>query len=505
MMECDPKRVSQGRNASYVTDDTPILNLGDLEKPSETFRLVLLGTNVVQLPEHCTLFSVKMQPDNKQKMLCFPNKYRYLILILGWICLTILSSNMNLYNMTKLCMPENLNGTIRISFTEVEHNNLIMAAAVGTALATAPFSWILTRYKAKYPFLFSGIISLVSTVLIPLFYQKGFICMWILRFMQGVGYAADFGTMGILCSVWAPLSQSALFISILTCYSSLSVLFSSPIVGLLCNSRFGWESAYYTHAAITTILLILWMHLYADYPAKSSYTSHKECEKIQKNKSLAHKQMKSNVPYSKILRSKLVWIIWVNAFTDIFSGIFSQTYQPTYLSKVLQYDVTQVGFLAIMGPAAHIPLKFLFGTMSDHIKSFNERHKMIVFNSIAVFGPALSYLFLAFSPTDRPILSILAFMSNGIFFSTAGGGFYKCATICCRQYAHVIIARPVLMNIFVHDIHDQSQWRLIFLLLSGSLFIANILFAIVATDEPAEFTKTDSATNVKPPRNLKPT
>ncbi|CAD5219568.1 unnamed protein product [Bursaphelenchus okinawaensis] len=493
-------------------DNIPILYLGGEEKvvirskTADAFNRVLSSTNLAQFPDKF-LPSPKLPKKTKQVVL-FEDGYRYLVLCLGWMSLAAIAANMNLYNMTKLCMFKEENYTSVNYFTEVEHNKLIMAAAIGTAVGTAPFSWLFTRYKAKYPFFAAGVLSAGTTFLIPAAVQQGFTSTWLLRFLQGTAYAADFAAMGVLCAIWSPLSQAALFISMLTCYNSLAVLFSSPVAGLLCRSSFGWDTAYYTHVMVTVVLLMTWLLFYGDSPISSRFVSQNEFNKIQKNKSLAHKTMNSKVPYKKIIRNKLVWVIWFNAFMDIFSGIFALTYEPTYLSKVLHFDVTQIGFLAIVGPMVHIPLKFVFGTLSDRIKFISERRKMIMFNSFAVFGPSLSYLLLAFAPTDYPLLSILAFMANGIFFSTAGGGFYKCATLCFRQYAHVVIASmqftkaltmflgPVLVNVFVVNIGNQYEWRNLFLLVSISLATANLLFAFNATDQPADFTRTEIVKNI---------
>jgi hypothetical protein len=71
----------------------------------------------------------------------------------------------------------------------------------------------------------------------------------------------------------------------------------------------------------------------------------------------------------------------------------------------------------------------------------------------------------------------------GITFAAAGGGFYKCAHLYSRQHIHFIIASmqftkaltmllgPMLMNLFVYDMTQQSQWRIIFVLLAGSVFV----------------------------------
>jgi hypothetical protein len=61
---------------------------------------------------------------------------------------------------------------------------------------------------------------------------------------------------------------------------------------------------------------------------------------------------------------------------------------------------------------------------------------MIIFNTIAVGLPGFAYLLLGFVPDDQPLLAVFTFTAILMFFSTAGGGFYKCGTLCTRLAWH---------------------------------------------------------------------
>ncbi|KAH7696514.1 Major Facilitator Superfamily protein [Aphelenchoides avenae] len=171
------------------------------------------------------------------------------------------------------------------------------------------------------------------------------------------------------------------------------------------------------------------------------------------------------------------------------------------MKYVLNYSVEETGFLGALPSFSHMPLKFLFGYCSDKFKCLPERQKMIIFNTIAVAMPGIIYLGVGFIPEGNPLVVIGFFTLIHMLFSTAGGGFYKCGTLCSRQYSHFIIANiqfvkcltlfvgPTLMAIFVHDETSNEQWRNIFILLAVTLIISNFLFCRVATDEPAAFTK----------------
>ena len=141
---------------------------------------------------------------------------------------------------------------------------------------------------------------------------------------------------------------------------------------------------YYVHAAVCVCLFLLWLIFYNDHPGRNRFVTEQELEKIHRGKSQAHIRMDSHVPYKveafpllfpanipngqAILTNRLVWIVWINAFADLFSGMFLLMYIPTYLKSVLHFGIEQTGFLGALPSVAHMPLKFLFGYSSDKFK-----------------------------------------------------------------------------------------------------------------------------------------
>lgn len=68
----------------------------------------------------------------------------------------------------------------------------------------------------------------------------------------------------------------------------------------LCESRFGWRSAFYLHAAFGLIVFLLWLKLYSDEPGQSNRVSEKELRVIGKGKSEQHKEGTKTIPYKVI-------------------------------------------------------------------------------------------------------------------------------------------------------------------------------------------------------------
>ncbi|KAI6222421.1 MFS domain-containing protein [Aphelenchoides fujianensis] len=107
-------------------------------------------------------------------------------------------------------------------FTQTQISSLIWSVGAGSLIGTFPFSFLYTKFGARYIFLAAGVISIVATALTPLAVSLGLWCFIGVRFLVGLAYSADFAAIGLLCSRWGSLKQQALFISVLTCYSPLS-------------------------------------------------------------------------------------------------------------------------------------------------------------------------------------------------------------------------------------------------------------------------------------------
>ncbi|KAI6181713.1 Major Facilitator Superfamily protein [Aphelenchoides besseyi] len=436
---------------------------------------------------------------------CLPNNFRFVILIIALFCLTSISSNMFTVNIALICMAPAPNVTINSDFptyqyTQNEKGLLMWAVAVGSLIATFPFSWLYGHFGARFVFFGAGILSAVATALIPLTASMGIWPFTAMRLLQGIAYAADFAVIGVLTSHWASLQQHAIFISVLTCYSPLSLTFTNLFAGFLCNSFLGWPSIYYIHAAAGIVVFVLWLIFYNDWPDMHRRVSCAELEEIHQNKGNAHIEMGANVPVGAIMRNTTILSSWFCAFGYLLSALFLHMYLPIYIHFVLGFNVRDAGIYSSIATFAYIPLKLIFGVLCDNIKSLSETTKVIIFNTIAVAGPAVLYLLLA-CVQNLPTLSIIVIILIHMLFAASGGGFYKCATLASRQYSHFVIAAiqfikclclflaPTLFDVFVEYQESKTEWRSIFFIIAAVLALGALIFWRYADTQPATFTK----------------
>uniref|UniRef100_A0A1I8EYL0 MFS domain-containing protein n=1 Tax=Wuchereria bancrofti TaxID=6293 RepID=A0A1I8EYL0_WUCBA len=416
----------------------------------------------------------------------FEHRTRYIILLLGWICLTSIFSNTIALNFTFICMtkPASKNQTENdvvvcfhgsnyfageLNYEQSEKSALLWALGFGTFVGVWPFNFLYLQYGARYVFFAAGFLSAFSTLVIPLTAYMGLIWFIAARVLQGVAYGADFAAIGVITVRWASLKQSGVFIAVLTSFNSLSTLITNPISGLLCESSLGWPAVYYIHAAFGIFIFTVWILFYRDQPE-------------------THKNVSA------------ILIIWFNAFVEIVSALFLLSYGPTYIKYVLNISIEGTGFLVALQGLSFLPFRIAAGFMSDQIKCMNEYQKMIFFNTLSLVGAGVFYCILGFIPPEKTSLSVFAIAVTHAVMAFNVGGFYKCGTFVARQHSHFVISNiqfikcvalfvsPLLVAIFVTDDSAQEQWRIIFIILAISLLVANFAFCLIATDKPAKFT-----------------
>uniref|UniRef100_A0A1I7WXT7 MFS domain-containing protein n=1 Tax=Heterorhabditis bacteriophora TaxID=37862 RepID=A0A1I7WXT7_HETBA len=201
---------------------------------------------------------------------CLTTRTRYIILFLGSACISSIASNMITLNFTLICMGKSNNESSHLisetretyNYDQREKSYLMWAVAIGTLLAAWPFQWFYQKFGARSVFFAAGMISTISTGFIPYAAAYSFNAFLVARFFQGISFGADFAAIGLIVVYWASLKQHGLFISFLSSFSQISVMFTMPVAGELCESSLGWQSVYYIHAAVSGILFIAWFYYY---------------------------------------------------------------------------------------------------------------------------------------------------------------------------------------------------------------------------------------------------
>uniref|UniRef100_A0A914E0B3 Major facilitator superfamily (MFS) profile domain-containing protein n=1 Tax=Acrobeloides nanus TaxID=290746 RepID=A0A914E0B3_9BILA len=393
-------------------------------------------------------------------------------------------------------------------YTNTEKAILFGIVAAGALFFIFPLSWSIRRLGCRKTFTIVGLISAFATALCPLAAYLGFVPFVIVRFIQGIGFAACMPTVGCVTSAWAKLTENGLFNGALTGFIQLAPVITMPMSGLLCASFLGWRAVYYIHAIITLLLIVTWWLLYRDSPSEISprKVSVSELRQIQNGKAVDGRRKHNTLPLKEIFTNAGVWAVWIAAIGNMYSIQMVVVFAPTFIKEVLKYPIVNVGFAAAFPTLLQFIVKLAAGSYSDKVK-LGETPKVRIFNSIAFIGMGTFLILLAiFASQDTSVLAIIFLILSATILGFNTGGFFKSATLIGRQHSHFVNAivqiimcvAMLTMPFLVYSITTENtpgQWAAVFIIHAILLFVTNAIFCIFGQGTAAAFTQINEDPN----------
>uniref|UniRef100_A0A1I8ANA5 MFS domain-containing protein n=1 Tax=Steinernema glaseri TaxID=37863 RepID=A0A1I8ANA5_9BILA len=440
----------------------------------------------------------------------FGNYTRFVVMLLNTLCLTFVMANTLALNFTVLCMAEERveydNGTVAYStnpkyaYSPTEKAWLFSVVAVGTLVGTFPVMRFTATIGVRNIFTIYGLITATATALLPLAASMGYGWLLAMRFFEGFSMAILFPVMGAVTSSWSSLKQSGFYMALQSLCLQFGAIFTMPVSGELCTSSLGWTSVFYIHAACTYVSFILFYIFYRNSPRKHRCVSRKELTVIHHGRSEQTNSGKQPVPYKAVMTSLPIWGVYVSYVgAGLGLNLFMQ-FGPTYLNKVLHYEVSNTGFAGAIPYLIACGSKILSGPISDYATCISQRARIILFTFLSQGILAVSILVMAFLPegasTAGFVCYTLAITSSGM----TSVATIKSAQLVACQHIHFVMAVCSLVNSIIILIlppfvsllapdNTHGQWSTIFLVSGIIVAVTNGFFIIVGRAEPAEWTK----------------
>ncbi|TKR62981.1 hypothetical protein L596_026872 [Steinernema carpocapsae] len=426
----------------------------------------------------------------------FCNQTRFFVLFSALLCHTFLKSNTLVLNFTIICM--NGNNTGGDEYSKTEETWLYSIVAVGSLVGSIPM--VLNRTAGvRYTFVLFGLISAISTALSPLAVSTGYGMLLFMRFLAGFATAATYPVMGSITSNWSSLKQVGLYVIIQNSCVQFGPIFTMPVAGVLCTSRFGWESVFYVHGLCTFISFFLFFLFFRDSPQQHCCVSRRELETIWQHQQPAAIE-RQKVPYGDVFTSLPIIGVWVS-YVGIAIGynLFTQ-YGPVYLHNVLGYKILNTGFAGAFPFIVALVSKLVTGFFGDYATCVSHKVRIILISILSQSQMITCFALMAFLPKDYTLECFVAFCFAINANSMSAVATLKSGQLVASQHSHFVMAvinmiHAVTILVLPHVVNalaennTHEQWSTIFLVCGSAIAICQLFFVLLAKGEPANWTR----------------
>lgn len=225
----------------------------------------------------------------------------------------------------------------------------------------------------------------------------------------------------------------------------ISGIYAGTIVANLMSgwlaAKYGWQSIFYVFGVFAVIWSFLWFIIVKDGPAKDHWISKTEKDFILnslKNQN-GHKNV-IKVPWKAILTSKAVYAIACAHFAYNYGYYTLLTQLPSYMRKILGFDLAQSGFVSALPYVIQTILTFVAGLIADWFlvkKIFNVTQVRKYSNNFALLSQ-MGFLLITTFLTD--VSAIIACISLSVGLGAFAMSGYLANTLdIAPQFGSIIL------------------------------------------------------------------
>ena len=380
--------------------------------------------------------------------------------------------------------------SISYAITAISDEFTIDSRDIGLILGAFGIGYVFTTliggicadlYGAKKTFLIS--IFFWSLALVFTGAASGVIMLIAARVILGLAEGPNFPAMTRAISDWLPERERNRALSFALISVPLALAVGSPLSAFLIEN-YTWRGAYYILAVISFIWIPVWLLLFNNKPDDSRFVNKAELDYINSDNTIISKLENSEKPWKVLLFNKT---LLVNNFAFFVFGyylFFFMTWMPSYLKKVYQLDLMQIGYYAMLPWIFAAILMWVVGTLSDFL--YKKTKCLRISRTYPIF---FSHLLAAISIIPiifQPSLNVaMVFLSLAVAFAMSANAAYYAVNIdIAKERAgtslgvmEVLLAisgfvSPYLTGVIISI---MGQFSVAFVLLSILAFAASLL------------------------------
>jgi sugar phosphate permease len=313
-----------------------------------------------------------------------------------------------------------------LGLSKTQMGDVMGGFSVVYALSQIPAGWLGDRWGSRRALpLYAGVWSLATG---SIGMAVGMVSMMASQVTNGLAQAGVFPCSANTLSKWFPVSRRAFPLGLTGCFQSLGVITANNLMAAWLLAEMSWRLVF----PLVSILGFVWaagFYLwFRDRPSEHFGVNPEELKLIHEDASegtieegilpqLSEKPLPT--PWMEILTSPTMGLICGQQFFRAAGYVFYLTWFPTYLIETRGVELSELGFLASLPPAAFVIAGPLGGALSDwiQIRTGNRRLSRQLLACTCMMLCSLLFLAAYFIEAAYPAVLVITI---GSFFAALG-------------------------------------------------------------------------------------
>ncbi|XP_024941786.1 sialin isoform X2 [Cephus cinctus] len=395
-----------------------------------------------------------------------------------------------------------INGTFipspgEFDWDEKTQGVILGAFFLGYVLTNVPGGRMAEKVGGKLIFGLGVFLTAILTVISPFAAYWGLVPFVVVRIAEGFTEGVTFPAMHTMLAHWVPPLERSKFAAIVYAGANFGTIISLPVSGWLCSLELwgGWPLAFYLFGTLGIIWYGFWLLFAYDTPAHHVSIDPQERAYIEACVEPKNEGEDPGVPWLSIFTSLPVWAITITQCGQSWCFYTLLTELPTYMAKILHFNVQQNAFLSALPYLSAWIVGLLVSSFADALlarRYLSPLTSMKLWNTVGSLGPSLSFIGAIWAGCDRVwvmmMLSGLGSLQGAIYAGNqmnhialapryAGTlyGLTNAAANICGFLAPYIIGKIVVGH------ETLARWHSIFWIAAGINILTNFFYLIFAS------------------------
>ncbi|XP_076634993.1 major facilitator superfamily transporter 10 [Colletes latitarsis] len=411
-------------------------------------------------------------------------------------------------NTTDVCNnTKSSNGTFiprarKFDWDEKTQGLILGAFFLGYVVTNVPGGRMAEKFGGKLIYGLGVFLTAVLTVISPFAAYAGLVPFLIVRVAEGVTEGVTFPAMHSMLAHWIPPLERNKFAAVVYAGVNFGTVISLPVSGWLCSFELwdGWPLAFYLFGSLGIVWYAFWLIFVFDTPAQHPKIDPLERAYIEATVEKKDEDYDIEVPWLSVFTSLPMWAITITQCGQSWAFYTLLTELPTYMDKILHFDVQQYAFLSALPYLTSWLVGLGISSFADALlvrQLLSPLASFKLWNTVGSLGPSLSFLGAIWAGCD----------STTVMIMLAGLGSLQGAVYAGNQMNHIALApryagtlygltntaantcgflAPYIIGKLVQGHETLARWHTVFWLAAGINMATNCFYLIFAsaTEQP---------------------